>query len=96
MLRFTSSIHTKEPLKVGRTYQSWVQTYSNGSIINEKSTNDSVFNALEVCTNEEYKADITSDTHDCSLFETMQCTVRYHKSANGYNKFSPWYNHYHL
>lgn len=93
MLRFTSSIHTLEPLKVGRTYQSWVQMYSNGSYINEKSTNDSVFNALEVCTKEEYKDDTD---HDCSLFETLQCTVVYHKSGNGYNKFSPWYSHYHL
>jgi len=97
MLRFSSSIHTLEPLKVGRTYQSWVQMYSNGSIINEKNTNDSVFNALNVCTNEKYiKEDIQNSTHDCSLFETMQCTVVYHKSASGYNKFSPSAYNYRL
>lgn len=96
MLRFTSSIHTLEPLKVGRTYQSWVQMYSNGSIINGKNTNDSVFNALNVCTNEDYRTDIEDSTHDCSLFETLQCTVVYHTSASGYNKFSPYWSNYDL
>lgn len=70
--------------------------YSNGSIIDGKNTNDSVFNPLNVCTKEKYQKDINESTHDCSLFETMQCTVRYQTSTSGYNKFSPSYSNYNL